>query len=142
MFYQNFFHPFVITKGVRALAPRLHPCASGTTFNLVRARDTVEQICLHYSVIIMSLIIIKQTQRMITCTFHASVNPSEREDNGAFCLCWLWGEKNAGKKRFCTTFVYTIRAHNAVGIFAYFFVVFPQGVLPFKPDGGKQKAVG
>ena len=35
-----------------------------------------------------------------------------------------------------------MRAHNAVGIFAYFFVVFPQGVLPFKPAEGKQKAVG
>jgi hypothetical protein len=142
MFYQNFFHPFVITKGVRALAPRLHPCASGTTFNLVRARDTVEQICLHYSVIIMSLIIIKQTQRMITCTFHASVNPSEREDNGAFCLCWLWGEKNAGKKRFCTTFVYTNTSAQCCWHICIFFCCFPAGCIVIQTCWGETKSCG
>jgi hypothetical protein len=77
---------------------------------------------------------------MITCTFHASVNPSAREDNGAFCLCWLWTKKCWQKE--ILHYTYTMRAHNAVGIFAYFFVVFPQGVLPFKPAEGKQKAVG
>jgi hypothetical protein len=77
---------------------------------------------------------------MITCTFHASVNPNEREDNGMLFVCAMAvGKKMLAKRDFA---LHTMGAHNAVGIFAYFFVVFPQGVLPFKPAGGKQKAVG